>query len=108
MATIYDLSWARTSFIAKLILFFRANFTQRRKIKSVDIFTKAAGYSALSSIYAYMLPELSFAHWLVVVNVFLALPSILEWNIINSAFRIYLLAINAALIFSIYRRNLLK
>lgn len=51
MASIYDLSWARTWFIAKLILFFRANLKQRRKIKSVDIATKAAGYSALSSTY---------------------------------------------------------
>ena len=51
MDSIYDLSWARTSFIAKLILFFRANFKQREKIKSVDISTKAAGYSALSSAY---------------------------------------------------------
>lgn len=62
MASIYQLSWARTSFVAKLILFFRANFTQRKKIKSDDFFTKAAGYSALSSTY-YSIAGTASAQW---------------------------------------------
>ncbi len=51
MASIYDLSWARTSFGAKLVLFVRSIFQQRRKINSVDVRVKASGYSALSSTY---------------------------------------------------------
>jgi len=40
------------------------------------------------------------------IGVLLVLPSIPEWNIINSAFQIYLLAINAALIVAIYRKRI--
>ncbi len=51
MASIYDLSWARTSFAAKLILFAKSIVKQRRKINSIDASVKAAGCSALSSTY---------------------------------------------------------
>lgn len=51
MATIYDLSWARTSFTEKLLLFVKSILEQRRKINSVDARVKASGYSALSSTY---------------------------------------------------------
>ncbi len=61
MATIYDLSWARTSFVAKLILFMRSIFEQWRKINAIDVRVKAAGYSALSSTY-YSIAGTAAAH----------------------------------------------
>jgi hypothetical protein len=39
------------------------------------------------------------------ISVLLVLPSIPAWNVLNSAFQIYLLAINAALIVAIYRKR---
>lgn len=51
MASIYDLSWSKDSFIAKLILFVKSNINERKRIKSDNNIEKASGYSALSSTY---------------------------------------------------------
>lgn len=42
------------------------------------------------------------------VSVLLIFPSITVWNIQNSAFQIYLFAVDSALIFSIYRKQLFR
>lgn len=50
--------------------------------------------------------ETGLTYILSIVAVLLVLPSIPKWNIQNSAFQIYLLAANVALIFSIYRKKI--
>ena len=49
MDSIKELSWKKTSFLSKLKLFFKSQKEEREKIRSN--FTKAQGYSALSSTY---------------------------------------------------------
>lgn len=41
------------------------------------------------------------------LSVLLVLPSIPQWNIENSSFQVYLLIVNALLLFSVYRRRFL-
>ena len=42
------------------------------------------------------------------LSVLLVLPSIPVWNIENSSFQVYLLVVNALLLFSVYRRRILR
>lgn len=42
------------------------------------------------------------------VAVLLVIPSIPEWNIVNSAFQIYLIAVNVMILIAIYRKNFFK
>jgi len=51
MTSIYDLSWSKTSFLAKLQLFFKSQKRERQKMQSDDRQVQAQGYSALSSAY---------------------------------------------------------
>ncbi|MCL5667380.1 MAG: hypothetical protein M1383_06445 [Patescibacteria group bacterium] len=67
------------------------------------------GFAALPTLRkAWKYPEtetgLTYAAGLIAV--LLVLPSIPRWNIQNSAFQIYLLAINSLLIFAVYRKRL--
>ncbi len=69
------------------------------------------GFACLPTILkAWKFPEtetgLTFI--LSLVATVLVLPSIQTWNIENSAFQIYLLIANTAIIFSIYRKRLLR
>lgn len=49
--TISELSWNKSSFIAKLLLFFKATKENKEKIQSSSAFEKAEACSALSSSY---------------------------------------------------------
>lgn len=50
MASIYELSWSRDSFLAKLVLFFKSLLRETRKIRTArSEMARAEGYSALSS-----------------------------------------------------------
>lgn len=52
MASIYDLSWGETSFLAKLKLFFKSRKQEGKKIRqSFNRYVLAEGCSALSSTY---------------------------------------------------------
>lgn len=51
MTSIYHLSWGRTSFLAKLQLFFKSQKQEKEKMQSSDQRVQAKGYSALSSTY---------------------------------------------------------
>ncbi|OHA82774.1 MAG: hypothetical protein A2937_02995 [Candidatus Yonathbacteria bacterium RIFCSPLOWO2_01_FULL_47_33b] len=51
MASIYDLSWNETSFLAKLQLFSKSRKQENKKMQSNDRQVRAEGYSALSSTY---------------------------------------------------------
>lgn len=51
MTSIYDLSWNKASFLAKLQLFFRSQSCEKQKMQSDDLEVQAQGYSALSSTY---------------------------------------------------------
>ena len=53
MTSVYDLSWGKTSFLAKLQLFVKSRKEMREKIEmpSGDRQVRADGYSALSSTY---------------------------------------------------------
>ncbi len=48
---IYDLSWNKKTFLAKVQLFFRSRKREREKIKSTNRQVQAQGYSTLSSTY---------------------------------------------------------
>jgi len=60
MISIYDLSWGKTSFLAKVQLFFKSREYEKRKIQSGDRLVRAQGYSALSSTY-YSIVGTAFA-----------------------------------------------
>lgn len=51
MTSIYDLSWSKTSFLAKLQLFFKSRKREKQRMQSDDPIVQAQGYSALSSAY---------------------------------------------------------
>ncbi len=51
MTSIYDLSWSKTSFLAKLKLFLKSRKREGEKIRSNDPRVQAQGCSALSSTY---------------------------------------------------------
>lgn len=51
MTSIYDLSWHKTSFLAKLRLFYKSGKQEEEKMQSNDRQVQAGGYSALSSTY---------------------------------------------------------
>ena len=51
MTSIYDLSWGKTSFLAKLQLFFKSQKCEKEKMRSNDRQVQVGGYSALSSTY---------------------------------------------------------
>ncbi len=51
MSSIFDLSWSKTSFLSKFILFMDANDDVIMRLHSHDCKEKASGYSALSSTY---------------------------------------------------------
>ncbi|MEK7551792.1 MAG: hypothetical protein AAB534_00030 [Patescibacteria group bacterium] len=51
MNSIYDLSWGKTSFLAKLLLFFKSRKQEKKRMCSSDRWVRAEGCSALSSTY---------------------------------------------------------
>lgn len=51
MTSIYNLSWGKTSFLAKLQFFFKSQKQEKQKMRSDDRWVQAQGYSALSSTY---------------------------------------------------------
>ncbi|MDP3875276.1 MAG: hypothetical protein Q8Q22_02040 [bacterium] len=51
MISIYDLSWGKISFLAKLQLFFKSQKCEKQKMRSRDKQLQAQGCSALSSAY---------------------------------------------------------
>lgn len=66
------------------------------------------GFAALPTIvkaWKYPETETGLVYITALVSVLLIIPSIPAWNIENSAFQIYLLAVNAILAFSVYRKN---
>lgn len=58
--TIYDLSWSKVSFLAKLQLFFKSRKREKERMRSNDRWIQAQGYSALSSTY-YSIVGTSFS-----------------------------------------------
>lgn len=69
------------------------------------------GFACLPTIFkAWKYPETETGITFVasLVATIIILPSIPVWNIENSAFQIYLLLANTAIIFSIYRKRLFK
>ncbi len=69
----------------------------------------ADGFAALPTIRkAWRFPETEtgLTYLAGLVAVLLVLPSIPEWNIENSAFQIYLLAVDSFLVFAVYRKRL--
>jgi hypothetical protein len=68
------------------------------------------GFAALPTIIkAWKHPETESGMIFIasLISVLLVLPSIPAWNIQNSAFQIYLLAVNSFLILAIYRKRLM-
>lgn len=61
MASIYNLSWGKTSFLAKLQLFFKSRKQEKEKIQSFNRQVQAEGCSALSSTY-YSIAGTAFSH----------------------------------------------
>lgn len=51
MTSIYDLSWSETSFLAKLLLFFKSRKQEKKKVQLSGARVQAGGCSALSSTY---------------------------------------------------------
>lgn len=51
MISIYDLSWSKISFLAKLQLFINSGKSEKQKMQSANAVEQAQGYSALSSTY---------------------------------------------------------
>ncbi len=51
MTSIYDLSWGKTSFLAKMQLFFKSQKQEKQKMRSNDRRVQAQGFSTLSSTY---------------------------------------------------------
>jgi len=84
MASIYDLSWSKTSFFAKLALFFKSINKDNNKINSNVSAMRAEGYSALSSTY-YSIAGTSFSQlraiWKPSWLVLLAPLRVLWWSI---------------------------
>ncbi|MBP6859156.1 MAG: hypothetical protein KBC69_00830 [Candidatus Magasanikbacteria bacterium] len=67
------------------------------------------GLATLPTIVkAWKYPETESGYLFIasLISVLLVLPSIPKWDIVNSAFQVYLLIANVALIFSIYRKRL--
>jgi hypothetical protein len=65
------------------------------------------GFAALPTIvkaWKYPETESGFIFIASLISVLLILPSIPKWDIVNSAFQIYLLVVNAALIAAVYRK----
>ncbi|MBI5742643.1 MAG: hypothetical protein HZA25_02290 [Candidatus Niyogibacteria bacterium] len=60
MASIYDLSWGGTAFLAKLQLFYFTLKNEGWRVRSAEPRTRAQGYSALSSTY-YSIVGTAFA-----------------------------------------------
>jgi len=67
------------------------------------------GFAALPTVLkAWKFPETETGVTFIasLLSTVLVLPSIAEWNIVNSAFQIYLLIANTVIIFAIYRKRL--
>lgn len=67
------------------------------------------GFAALPTIRkAWLYPETEsgLVFFASLIATLLVLPSITEWNIVNSAFQVYLLVVNTMLVFAIYRKRL--
>lgn len=69
------------------------------------------GFAALPTILkAWKYPESESGTIFIfsLIGVLLVIPSIPKWNIVNSAFQIYLIAVNLILIFAIYRKRIFQ
>ncbi|MDP3948469.1 MAG: hypothetical protein Q8Q17_00805 [bacterium] len=69
------------------------------------------GFAALPTIlkaWKYPETETGLLYIASFVSVLLIIPSIPVWNIENSAFQVYLLIVNAFLLFAVYRKRLVK
>lgn len=82
MTSIYDLSWSKTSFLAKLELFLKSRKREKEKMRSDDPMLQAEGCSALSSTY-YSIVGTAFSQLKVTLQprwlVWLAPVRILPW-----------------------------
>jgi hypothetical protein len=68
-------------------------------------------FAALPTIFkAWKYPETESGSifFMSLLGAILVLPSITSWDIVNSAFQIYLVAVNSILLFAIYRKKLLS
>ncbi|MEK7452750.1 MAG: hypothetical protein AAB614_00785 [Patescibacteria group bacterium] len=76
MTSIYDLSWRKISFLAKIWLLLKSRKQEKEKMRSDNLWVQAGGYSALSSTY-YSIVGTAFAQlkaalrpkWLALVKV---------------------------------------
>lgn len=76
---------------------------------AILLLATADGFAALPTILkAWQFPETETGWPFIagLVAVLLVLPSIPVWNVENSAFQIYLIVANIALVFSVYRKRL--
>ena len=63
-----------------------------------------ASLPTLKKTWKYPETETGITYIAIVISILLVLPSIPVWNIENSLFQIYLLLLNSALVFAIYRK----
>ena len=63
-----------------------------------------ASLRTLKKTWKYPETETGITYIAIVISILLVLPSIPVWNIENSLFQIYLLLLNSALVFAIYRK----
>lgn len=52
--TIHDLRWRKTSFLAKIQLFYKSRLVEEEKLRSTDRFEQAVGYSNRSEVYCHI------------------------------------------------------
>ncbi|MEZ4754774.1 MAG: hypothetical protein R3A13_10790 [Bdellovibrionota bacterium] len=102
--TKFDVVCGACSFLA-LIVWFCTDSPQY----AILVAAVGDGFAALPTIIkAWKYPDTENGKVFIasLISVLLVIPSIPTWNIENSSFQIYLIAVNSILIFSIYRQTL--
>ena len=104
--TAFDFLCGVCSFIAFIVWVFAGS--PRLAILLAALGDALAALPTIRKAWSYPETETGITYIASSISVFLVLPSIPVWNIENSAFQIYLLAVNACLLFSIYRKRIFK
>lgn len=102
----FDLLCGLCSVMAIIVWFFANS-----PVTAILLAAIGDGFACLPTIlkaWKYPETETGIAFILGLIATIIILPSIPVWNIQNSAFQIYLLMANVALIFSIYRKSIFK
>lgn len=102
--TKFDLACGVCSLLALFIWFFAESPTTA--ILLLAIGDGLAALPTISKAWKYPETETGFTFLMALLATLIIIPSIPVWNIQNSAFQIYLLVVNAVIVFSIYGKKL--